>query len=176
PLLRSTFEFQSGTFKKAWREIPVSRTDGVTIVGATMDGAVITQGDGPGHISVTSKNRKQRVEWHFAEVGPSVHRFQLHYVARGAVYREGGDDVIRWRALPQEHAYRIDASRIHLELPGANIRTPETRRVGSLMVNNSSEGVTVEAEDIQSNGWIIAELRYDAGQLIDAEPQWQQRD
>ena len=170
-----TFEFQSGTFPNVWREIPLSRTDGITIVAAAVDGIAMTPGHGPGHYAVSRRNGKVRVDWQFAEVGPSVHRFVLHYLAAGVVYREGDADVVRWRALPQEHRYAIDASRIQFEPAAADVRPPETRRVGTLSASTSSEVTTIEASNIQSNGWIIAELRYPAGQLAAAEPEWRQR-
>ena len=169
------FEFQSGTFTKVWRDIPASRTDGIQILGATMDGLPMTPGDGPGQFAVTGQNRT-RVEWHFAQVGASVHRFDLHYVARGVAYREGDDDVLRWRALPSEHRYAIDASRIQFEPADARVTPLETRRVGSAGIQVSSESVTIEASGIQANGWIIAELHYPAGHLAAVQPGWRSRD
>jgi Predicted membrane protein (DUF2207) C-terminal domain/Predicted membrane protein (DUF2207) N-terminal domain len=170
-----TFEFQSGTFTKVWREIPLSRTDGITVAGTTVDGIAMTPGDGPGHYAVSRRNGKVRVDWQFAEVGPSVHRFVLRYLAAGVVYREGDADVVRWRALPQEHRYAIDASRIQFGPAAADVMRPESRRVGTLSANTSSEVTTIEASGIQSNGWIVAELHYPAGQLAAPEPEWRQR-
>jgi hypothetical protein len=69
------FEFQSGTFQKVWREIPSSRTDGIEIVEARMDGETFPPGTGPGHIAITGGNRV-RIEWQFAPTGPSTHTFE----------------------------------------------------------------------------------------------------
>jgi Predicted membrane protein (DUF2207) C-terminal domain/Predicted membrane protein (DUF2207) N-terminal domain len=168
------FDFQSGTFTKVWREIPATRTDGIEIVGAGMDGNPFTPGDGPGHFTVSGRTRL-RVEWHFAETGPSAHRFDLRYVARGVVYREGDSEVLRWRALPAEHRYRIDASRITFEPAGAHAMPPEASRTGSVAVHASNEGVTIDATAIQSNGSIVAELRYPAGTLTRSQPAWLER-
>ena len=71
-----TFDFQSGTFEKVWREIPGRRTDGIEIIDATMDDAPFSIGDGPGHIAV-SGSRRTRVEWRFTPIGPSTHTFGL---------------------------------------------------------------------------------------------------
>jgi hypothetical protein len=168
------FEFQSGTFHVVWREIPADRTDGIQILDAAMDGASMTRGDGPGHFSVTGRNRV-RVEWHFAETGASRHRFDLHYVARGVAYRDGDSDLVRWRPLPSEHRYRIDASRVQFEPAGASVAPLETHRVGSARVQTSSETIVIEASDIQPNGSIVAELRYQAGRLAAADPAWRTR-
>jgi hypothetical protein len=170
-----TFEFQSGTFTKVWRDLPSSRTDGIQILNAALDGDPITPGDGPGHFVVSGRGRT-RVEWHFAETGPSVHRFDLHYLAHGVVYRDAQDDVLRWRALPAEHGYGIDASRLQFEPAEARVTPPQTRRVDSAVVHSSSEAVTIEASGIQSDGWIIAELRYPAGRLAAAQPAWRARE
>lgn len=165
------FEFQSGTFTKVWRDIPASRTDGIQILDASMDGVAMTPGAGPGHVTISGRNRV-RVEWQFAETSASVHRFDLHYIARGVVYQDGGADVVRWRALPAEHRYRIDASRIQFEPAEARVAPPEAHRVGSVTVHPSSEAVSIEASGIQSDGWIVAELRYPAGTLTQAQPDW----
>ena len=106
-----TFDFQSGTFQKVWREIPRARTDGLEILEARMDGNPVTPGEGPGHIIVSSRNGRTRVEWRFAPAGPSAHTFELHYIARGVAYRDGARDFVRWRLLPSEHSYKIGMSR-----------------------------------------------------------------
>jgi hypothetical protein len=166
-----TFEFQSGTFTKVWREIPSARTDGIEILDARMDGTLAPAGDGPGHVQISGRGRV-RVQWQFAELGPSVHRFDLHYLARGVVYRDGDYDVVRWRALPAEHKYTIDASRIAFEPAGARVKPLDTRRLRSAIEHTSNEGTTIEAREIQSNGWIVAELRYPAGTLAAVQPDW----
>lgn len=166
-----TFEFQSGTFTRVWREIPVSRTDGVRVLHVAMDGAAMSQGDGPGHFTIGGGSRI-RVEWRFQETPASVHRFDLRYVARGVVYTDGGSDVIRWRALPAEHRYSIDASRIQFEPADARVVPLETRHVASAAVRASNEGVTIDASGIAPNGWLTAELRYPRGTLATAQPQW----
>lgn len=105
-----TLELQSGTFKNVWREIAASRTDGIELVEARMDGTPFPRGEGPGHIVVSGRNGV-RNEWQFAPTGPSTDTFELHYIARGAVFREGGSDIVRWRLLPSQHKYKIDARR-----------------------------------------------------------------
>lgn len=166
-----TFEFQSGTFTRVWRDIPIVRTDGVRILDVLMDGATLTPGDGPGHFTIADGSRI-RVEWRFEETPASVHRFDLHYVARGAVYAEGGSDVVRWRALPAEHRYSIDASRVHFEPADARLAPLETRHVASAAVRASPEGVTIDASGIAANGWLIAELRYARGTMTSVQPHW----
>ena len=173
---RIVFTFESGTFKRVWREIPASRTDGIEIVEALMDGARMTPGDGPGHISVSGSNRV-RVEWQFAPIGPSRHTFDLHYVARGVVYRDGDRDVLRWRLLPSEHRYVIADSATTLVLPVGPIDPIklESRHVGAASSGPDINGIRITASDIGANGWVIADLRFEPGRIATAMPKWQQR-
>jgi hypothetical protein len=170
-----TFEFQSGTFKRVWREIPTSRTDGIEIVEARMDDVVFTPGDGEGHIEVSGRNRL-RVQWNFAPVaGPSAHIFDLKYIVRGVIYRENDSDVLRWRALPTEHRYTIDASHISVTTAGGFLGTPERHRVGNLTISTLPPGLMIDASNIRSNGWILADVRYPKGAMISSLPKWQER-
>jgi Predicted membrane protein (DUF2207) C-terminal domain/Predicted membrane protein (DUF2207) N-terminal domain len=163
------FEFQSGTMSMVWREIPSWRTDGIEILDASMDGAAAQP--------EVRRGVRTRVEWHFPPAGPSTHTFVLHYLVHGVVYRQGDRDVLRWRALPTEHGYWIDASRItiHATVPHADSPTVEAHRA---VVNYSrpipAGGVDIDAGPIRPNGWIIADVRFTAGQIAATEPQWQQ--
>ena len=171
-----TFDFQSGTFRKVWREVPTSRTDGIEIVSARMDGVPMTRGDGPGQVTVSGRSRI-RVEWQFPPTGPSSHLFELRYIARGVAYRDGGQDVLRWRLLPSEHRYRIAESRATITAPAGVAVQPalESRRVDQAAASVSAEAVEVVTSGIRPNGWVIAEARYAAGTLVATEPAWQQR-
>jgi hypothetical protein len=171
------FEFQSGTFQHVWRDIPVARTDGIEILEARMDGVAFPRGEGAGRIEVSGR-RRIRVEWRFAPIGPSVHTFELRYLARGVVYREGGQDVVRWRLLPTEHRYTIAESRSVIRTPGAPARPArlETRRVAAASSSSRPDGVEIVASAIRSNGWVIADLRFARGSIAASTPQWQQRD
>jgi predicted membrane protein DUF2207 len=169
------FEFTSGTFTHVWRDIPTSRTDGIEIVGARMDGRPFTPGDGDGHITVSGRSRI-RVEWHFAPTGPSAHTFELRYVARGVAYRDGGRDVIRWRLLPQEHQYAIADSRSTIAIARGTVDANiESHGVGFTEKASAAEGVQIQASNIRQNGWVLADLRFPAGTVVTAAPQWQQR-
>ena len=169
------FEFQSGIFRRVWRDIPSSRTDGVEILEARMDGAPLPRGEGEGQVEVSGRNRV-KVQWNFAPTGPSVHTFELRYRVRGVIYRADGADVLRFRVLPNEHRYAIDASRILFAATGAEPRPLEARRIGSSSISATADGVVIEASNIARNGTAVAELRYPAGTMISAPPAWQQRD
>lgn len=171
-----TFHFQSGTFKKIWREISTSRTAGVEIIEAWMDGTPVTRAEGPGHIVISGRN-KIRVEWQFAPTGPSTHTFALRYIARGVAYGDAGQDVVRWRFLPSEHRYRIDASRITIAGPVSPSGAPavESRHVGGVSSSQSGTGIEILATGIRRDGSVVAELHYPSGSVFTDLPDWRQR-
>ena len=171
-----TFQFQSGTFRRVWREIPTSRTEGIEIIAASMDGKPVPRGEGLGTIKVTGRNRI-KVEWQFDPVGPSSHTFGLRYRARGVAFRDGAHDVVRWRLLPSEHRYPIAESRSTITAAAAIAATPtiEARRVAASSHEQQDRAVRIIATNVERNGWVIAEVRYPAGGVISALPAWQQR-
>ena len=74
-----------------------------------MDGAVLPAGDEPGQVQIRRSSRT-RITWRFAKVSGSSHLFELTYIVRGAIRQADDADVMAWRALPGQHAYRIDSS------------------------------------------------------------------
>jgi hypothetical protein len=170
------FDFQSGIFQKVWRDIPSTRTDGLEIVEARMDGEAFPRGTGAGHI-VISGNSKIRVEWHFAPTGPSTHTFELRYVARGVAYSDGNRDVVRWRLLPAEHRYRIADSRATIVAPVRAI-APRLEKDGvkRATMTVSEESIQILADRIDGNGWIVAEVHYPQGSIVTTMPNWRQRE
>ena len=83
-----------------------------------------------------------------------------------------------WPALPRQHAYRIASSTIDVALPGEPIAPPslEVRRAGASSVAVEGTEVRIRARDIRANGWVEVWIRLPRGSLIDAPPQWQQRE
>jgi hypothetical protein len=169
----TTFDFQTGTFEKVWREIPGHRTDGIDIIDATMDDVRFATGNGPGHI-VMSGTRRTRVEWRFTPVGPSTHTFGLKYRVRGVAYTDERGDVIAWRALPTDHSYWIASSHVTLETPDAPVKTPvvERRRVGTATIAVDDRIIDVRASQISRNGWIEIETVLPAARLVSRQPAW----
>jgi Predicted membrane protein (DUF2207) len=164
------FDFQSGTFVKVWRDIPASRTDGIDVLDAFIDGVAVAP--------LVTRGSSVHVEWRFPATGPSSHTFTLHYRVRGLVYRELDRDVVRWRALPSEHSYRIDASRIviHAAEPDADPPKAEAHRaVLDYARAIPAGGIDIQAGPIQSNGYIVADVRFPPGRLATVQPNWRRR-
>ena len=170
------FRFEDGPFTKVFRVIPTRRTDGVEFVSASMDGVDFRVGSQPGQVSVR-RQEGLRVEWLFPVKQGTSHTFVLTYLVRGVARADDGADVIAWRALPNEHRYRIDSSTVDVVLPAASIGSPavEARRVEHWQTALTPSGVTITARDIARNGWIEFSVPLARGTLLTAPPQWQQR-
>ena len=172
-----TLRFDEGTFTQFYRMIPARSTDGIEIVSASMDGHVMPRGDGPGHVEISGSYRV-RVTWHFAPVSNASYKFELAYLVRGTVRQEDDADVIAWRILPTEHAYRIASSTIDILLPAQPVTPPkiDVRRVGDSTVDVDGTHVRISAAAIGANGWLEAWVRLPRGSAIDTSPRWQQRE
>ena len=169
--------FEEGTFTQFYREIPSRLTDGLEVVSASMDGVVLPAGDGPGQVEIRRSSRT-RVTWRFPRC-PALHTSSsVTYVVRGAIRQTDDADVVAWRALPGQHAYRIDSSAIEIDLPvepirGAVARAAPGRRVGGRARRRAGEG---SARATSSERLARSRARLPRGSAIDAPPQWQQRE
>ena len=171
------FVFTDGTFREVFRTIPTRRTDGVEFVSASMDGAVLPQGDAAGQVEVRRKNGL-RITWHFTPVKESTHTFELTYIARGVASQEGHEERVAFMPLPREHNYRVDASRVEFVLPAAPLRQPvvSAERVdGGLTVDQSGLITTVQANNLRRNGRFTVSIPFARGSILDGAPAWQQR-
>ena len=172
-----TLRFDDGTFTQFFRMVPARSTDGIEFVSATMDGQVLTAGDGPGHVEVERSSSRVRVTWRFPAVANTSRTFALTYVVHGLVRQEADADAVGWKLLPTEHDYRIEATATDIVLPVPPSAQPtiETRRVGDSTVAVDGNRVRVEGRNIGKNGWIEAWVRVPRGSVVDAAPVWQQR-
>ncbi|HVZ21920.1 MAG TPA: DUF2207 domain-containing protein [Vicinamibacterales bacterium] len=165
--------FEAGTFHRFWRDLPTTRTDGIEILGATLDGAPVPPGSAPGHVTISGSHRV-RVEWTLPPTGPSTHTFGLRYVAHGVAHSDNGADIVSWNALPVEHAYRIDRATVAVSAPVRPSSTPavESHRVAAVRPAPSGAGVVVRADGIRPNGWIAVTLRFPPRSIAPTAPRW----
>jgi Predicted membrane protein (DUF2207) C-terminal domain/Predicted membrane protein (DUF2207) N-terminal domain len=173
----AVFDFTNGSFTRVWRDIPASRTDGIEVLQATMDGVVLPMGDRPGQVSVSGRNRV-RIEWHFAALEASTHTFGLSYVARGVGVITSAGDEVAWNPLPIQHAYRIAASRIEIESPVApqDTRVVQSHRLDYPPPVIAGDGmVSAEMTNIPANGWFTLSVRFAPRSVVTADPGWRQR-
>lgn len=167
--------FEGGPFTYVSREIPLKETDGIEILGASMDGHVMPRGTDPGQFEVRTGNSRIGVRWHFARTSDSAHDFRLSYLARGVVQQTDSGPVLEWQAQPTEHSYSIASSRIVVDGVAADREpTVRTRRVTDARARRTPTGWAIEAHGIRSNGWVM--ISAPATLAAGIVPNWQRRE
>ena len=165
------FRFDDGPFTYAFRDIDATETDGVAFLEASMDGEQMPPGTQAGQVEVTGSD-PLKVKWHFAPTSDATHEFVVRYRVDGVV-RKLDADTIRWRAIPEEHAYPIDRSSVTITYPAsANPIEPPTldREFESTPVPNGYRLTTTNIADDQS---VILTARFVTGTVAETPPQWQ---
>ncbi|HXF70458.1 MAG TPA: DUF2207 domain-containing protein [Thermoflexus sp.] len=108
-----------GTFRRGFREIPLRRTEGITILDLRDDEGVYRQEPSgqPFTYEIEEGDEAVTVRWFFPPTTNAVRTFHLRYLVRGAVRRYAEGDQLWWNPLPTEHAYEIRRSTITVFLP-----------------------------------------------------------
>ncbi len=165
------FRFEGGPFTYAFREIEATETDGITFIDASMDGVEMPLGTNAGQVEVTGSD-PLTVKWHFASTSDTTHEFVVRYRVDGVV-RKLDADTIRWRAIPQEHAYPIERSAITLTYP-ATARPIESPTLDREFESSSlPNGYRLTTTDIPVDQEVILTARFAAGTAAATAPQWQ---
>ena len=171
------FRFEEGTFREVFREIPERLTDGIDVLSAEMNGAVLPAGTEMGTAEIRRRRHRVRVVWRFSPVEGITRTFGLRYRVRGAVRETDGGDLLLWRAIPSQHQYRIGSSTITYELPSLPSDGPDvrTRRTSAPEIDVAGNTVRVQASNIRSNGWVETSIAFPRGTVLASAPAWQQR-
>lgn len=169
-----TFKFVGGPFTYVFRNIPTGKTDGISVMSASMDDQTMQHGTGPGQVEIKYGN-PVKVTWHFAPVSDETHTFILTYQVLGVFQKAQDADVLNWEALPTDYAYTIHSSTVTVSYPDQAILlgAPEVVR-GSALVMASSGKVTFTAHDLKPDTRLEIGLKFRAGSVITKAPHWQQ--
>ncbi len=172
------FAYTGGPFTFVTRDLPTDRTDrtdGIEIVEARMDGALLPPGDQAGQVEISGDDPVE-VRWHFAPTSDAVHEFTLIYRALGVVEKTAAADLLRWQALPDEHDYAIDSSTITLSYPEtAEPLGAATVEEFQAAVTGGAAQTTVTAQNLGEDDTLIVALRFAPGSLTTQTPVWQAR-
>ncbi|GCE17823.1 DUF2207 domain-containing protein [Dictyobacter kobayashii] len=170
-----TFRFVGGPFSFVYREIPTDHTDNISIVSASIDGHAMGQGTTAGNYEVGSGN-PLKVTWHLQPQSDTVHTFQLTYQVQGAIQQTRQADLLDWNALPTNYAYNIKKASVTVNYPARThlINAPSVVQGPATITQPLTAGsVTYNASDLTDNTPIEVGMQFQAGSLIQAEPQWQ---
>jgi hypothetical protein len=168
-----TFKFVGGPFTYVYRNIPTDKTDGITIMSASMDDQTMQHGSGAGQVEIAYGN-PVKVTWHFAPVSDQIHTFVLNYQVLGVFQKAQNADVLNWLALPTDYAYAISSSTITVSYPeqAILIGIPEVVQ-GSALVTTTPGTVVFSAHDLKPNTRLEIGLKFRSGSVITQAPQWQ---
>lgn len=166
------FHFSGDPFTFAFREVSAVETDGITFLEAGMDGSPLELGDKPGQVEVNPGD-PMRVTWHFAPTAPeATHVFTLRYRAEGVV-RAGEADTLIWRAVPEEHDYRIANSAITLTFP-AQAKPLETFSLDrNFEATRDGQQVILTTRELGEDESLVLTARFEPGSLTTITPRWQ---
>lgn len=167
------FRFVGGSFSYVYRDITLEGLDSVDQIEASMDGVRFSPGQQPGQVEI-EQGDSLRITWHFAPLYDAAHTFTLRYRVQGAVRQQDNEDVLRWYAIPEDHAYEIAASTVTLTNPPANEPLAAPRLLEHSARADTSDGRSVlTAGQLDEDEGIIIEARFTGGSLLAAPPRWQ---
>ena len=170
------FAFGPDEFTYVYRELPSRRTDGLTILEATMDGMPMERGKGAGQFEVRRDDNRRRIVWHFPPTSNSARTFTVTYRAAGVVWQDTDTDVLAWTLLPTRHEYAIDCASGEVAYPAdaALVADPVLDPPASQFRH---EGQTVRFErcPIERNASWVVTLRFAPRSVAQTAPGWQQR-
>jgi len=169
------FRFEGGPFIFAFRDLAYAEIDEIDRLQASMDGAILPQGTGPGQVEVVA-GRPLKVTWHLAATSDSVHEFVLTYRVQGAIRKEAGADALIWRAIPEDHDYEIEHSTITLRYPASSPLLGTPKLSGAAASQESGDGlVQWAAAGIDADESLVVTARFAPDSLVKAAPAWQSR-
>ena len=114
------FIFGPDEFTYVYRELPSRRTDGLTIVEATMDGLPMERGKAAGQFEVKRDDNRRRIVWHFPATSDAARTFTVTYRAAGVVWQDADSDVLAWTLLPTRHEYAIECASGEVAYPAGS--------------------------------------------------------
>ncbi len=167
------FQFSGDPFTYVVREIAATNTDGITFLNASMDGVPLSPGTGPGQVEV-QEGDPLRVTWHFAPTSNKSHSFVVHYRADGVI-RKGEADTLIWRAVPENHDYRVAHSTITLTYPSRARLTEQPTLELNFEATWEDGRIVLTAQGLAENEDLILTARFAPGSLTEQSPVWQFR-
>jgi hypothetical protein len=170
------FEFGPDSFTYVYRDLPTRKTDGLTILSATMDGMPMERGKAPGQYELKREDNRRRIVWHFAATPSAAHVFSVTYRATGVVWQDEGRDVLAWTLLPTKHEYAIACGSGEVEYPDS------AQVLGDARFSIRPQELQVEGRVVRflrcpferNDTWVV-EMDFAPRTVASAPPVWQQR-
>jgi hypothetical protein len=170
------FAFGRDAFTYVNRELPTRRTDGLTILEASMDGVPMERGKGAGQYEVRRDDDRRRIVWHFAPTSNATRTFTVTYRAVGVVWQDTEDDVLAWTLLPVSHDYAIDCASGEVAYPaGSALVADAVLEPPAAQVRHEGRSILFERCPVERNASWVVTMRFARGSVAPVAPRWQQR-
>jgi hypothetical protein len=167
------FKFTGGPFTYVYRNLPTDKTDGISIVSATMDERAMPRGTGAGQVEIVGGN-PIKVTWHFTPLSDQAHTFVLTYRVLGVVQKARDADMLNWEILPTDYDYAIRSSTTTVRYPEqAVFLGPPQVTNGTAQVATTAGKIIFSAHDISAGSRLQIALRFRPGSVITVAPHWQ---
>ena len=170
-----TFAFSGGPFRQVYRDIPVTRTDGITVTQVLLDGEPLPEGRRSGHHTVRDR-KPVRVIWHLETTADATAAFTVRAQADGALERTPEGYLLRWHLLPTQRDYHVDRLTAAVLVPPGSKLREQLRVEGADARLTAGEGhVVITADDLDPDQFLILEALFDPRAFPAGVPIWQQR-
>lgn len=169
------FRFMGGPFTYVYRDLDKNRTDGITFIGAMLDGRSLpVNGENALEWVEVQEGDPLTITWHFAPTTDQTHVFRLTYQVAGVIRKNEMDDII-WMVIPPEHEYRSQASHITVSFPSDTVLVSQPQLTGtnSFNVENDGNPAILTAGPVEAETPLVLTLHFAPGTLISTAPAWQ---
>lgn len=167
------FHFNGGPFHQVERDLVTDNTDGIQIIGASIDGQTLTPGQDAGNYEVT--DNPLEVLWHFNGASDVTKTFTLTYTVQGAIHQTPQGDTFIFTTLPTQHSYTIQSSTTTVHFPEEIQALDAAVADGNTaQIQYQQQSVMFTSSDLAADASIQVKIDFPAGSLITAPPQWQQ--
>ncbi|MGA9397562.1 MAG: DUF2207 domain-containing protein [Anaerolineaceae bacterium] len=169
------FRFMGGPFTYVYRDLEKTRTDGISFVCAGQDGIPLpVNGETALDWVEVEDGDPLSVTWHFQPTTDQTRIYSLTYQVSGVV-RKNGTDTIVWMAIPQDHDYRVQGSRITVNYPSGAKLSDLPLLSGSLDYRVESVGnpVILTTGPVEVDTPLVLTLNFGGGTLTENAPVWQ---
>jgi hypothetical protein len=176
---RQEITFTSGTFTYGYAVIPTDKTEGIDSIGVSEPGGQqYLQGPTkqPFKFSVSQTSDEIEVQWYFPPTSNTTRRFDLTYIAHGAIRVYDSGDKLQWIAIDDQRDFPIQAASVTVNLPqGASFLDIDSGGVSAhWQQNSSSDGVTYVADaPLSARDTFEIGVEFTHGIVPDRQPSWQ---
>jgi hypothetical protein len=155
-----------GTFRRAYRDIPLDKVSSITEVTVGEPGRVYQVGaNQAGTFSTTRGDGQLRIQWWFPDTTNAVRTFEVRYRVRGGIRVYPGGDQIYWTAIPPGLPGPISSASV-------TVRFPTDVAPESLMARAYSGGAELQPAAVTSSEVRFEASRLNTGQALDARVQF----